>query len=569
MLLLLAACHTDGSTPPPQNGAPEAGSPTAILRDVSADVGLDFVHVNGMSGQLYFVEMTGAGGALFDYDNDGDLDLYAVQGHPLDPNRPAPQPDFPTDRLYRSDLVETGALHFTDVTEASRLRATGYGMGVTTGDVDNDGYTDLYVTNWGPNQLWRNNGDGTFSDVTQPGVTDDPRWSTGASFLDFDRDGWLDLILVNYVAYRLETDHPCFAARSGRRDYCGPQSYAPEPDRLLRNRGDGTFEDVTLRMGLAQAYGAALGVVVADLNEDGWPDLYVANDGMENQMWINQAGRRFENRAVEAGTAVNMSGAAEASMGVAAEDFDGDGDDDLFMTHLNGETNTLYVNVGQGLFEDRSRRSGLGQASWSYTAFGLAAFDYDRDGWLDLFVANGEVRILPEQAERGDPLPLKQRNQLFHNLGDGRFEEIQDWGGALSDLEEVSRGVALGDVDNDGATDVLLFNNNGPARLLRNEAGGDTAWIGLRLLDETGRDALGARAALLRADGTALWRRSHTDGSYCSSHDPRVLFGLGRDPAYEQIRIIWPDGAEEAWTGLPTGAYHTLTKGQGRRILDS
>ena len=569
LVLLLAACNSPDASPPPQPEAAAPGASSTLLEDISQTVGLDFVHENGMSGQKYFVEMTGAGGAFFDYDNDGDQDLYLVQGHPIGDAADGADQAVYRDRLYRNNLIETGTLHFTDVTEASRLRATGYGMGIATADIDNDGDVDLYLTNWGPNELWRNNGDGTFTEITEPGITDDPRWSISAAFVDFDRDGWLDLMTVNYVAYRLENDHQCFATRSGRRDYCGPQSYEAEPDRLLRNRGDGTFEDVTLRMGMARTYGAGLGVVVADFNEDAWPDIYVANDGMENQMWINQAGQRFENEAVRAGTALNMRGAAEASMGVAAADFDGDGDEDLFMTHLNGETNTLYLNAGQGLFEDRSRPAGLGQASWPYTAFGTGAFDYDRDGWLDLFIANGEVRILAEQAEQGDPLPLKQPNQLFRNLGNGRFEEVNDWGGALTDLAEVSRGTALGDVDNDGDTDVLLFNNNGPARLLRNDAAPAASWIGLRLMDERGRDALGARAALLRPDGTALWRRSHTDGSYCAAHDPRILFGLGQEPAYEQIRILWPDGTVELWTGLATDTYHTLIKGQGRRVENS
>ena len=569
VLLLLAACNTESSTPQPQTATPASDGPTLILRDISEAVGLDFVHVNGMSGQKYFVEMAGAGGGFFDYDNDGDLDLYLVQGHPIGTTAEASPQDRYRDRLFRNDLIETGTLHFTDVTEASGLQATGYGMGVAAGDVDNDGFVDLYVTNWGGNQLWRNNGDGTFSDVTQPGVTDDPRWSTSAAFLDFDRDGWLDPMVVNYVAYSLATEHECFATRSGRRDYCGPHSYNPEPDRLLRNRGDGTFEDVTLRMGLARTYGAGLGVVVADFNADTWPDIYVANDGMENQLWMGQGGERFEDQAVMAGTAVNMQGAPEASMGVVAEDFDGDGDEDLFMTHLNGETNTFYANLGQGLFEDRSRRAGLGQASWAYTAFGTGAFDYDLDGWLDLFIANGEVRIIPAQADQSDPLPLKQPNQLFHNRGDGRFEEVPVWGGDDTDLAEVSRGTAFGDVDNDGDVDVLLFNNNGPARLLRNEVGQASYWLGLRLVDEAGRLVLGARAALLRTDGPPVWRRSHTDGSYCATHDPRLRFGLAQNPTYDQVQITWPDGVVEAWTGLEPGAYHTLTRGQGRRVVDS
>ncbi len=557
--LWLAGC----STPAPET-APPVAAQASPFADVSAAVGLDFNYVNGMSGQLYFVEMTGAGGALFDYDNDGDLDLYAVQGHPLGTDADSSDLARYLDRLYRNDLVETGTLHFTDVTEASRLRATGYGMGVTTGDVDNDGYTDLYVTNWGANQLWRNNGDGTFSDVTQPGVTDDPRWSTGASFLDFDRDGWLDLMVVNYDAYTLQNDHPCYAP-SGRRDYCGPDAYAHEPDRLLRNRGDGTFEDVTLPMGLSDAFGPGLGVVAADFNGDGWPDLYVANDGKENQLWINQGGRRFENQAVMAGAAVNAAGKAEASMGVAAEDFDDDGDEDLFMTHLSTETNTFYANLGGGLFEDRSRATGLALPSKVFTGFGVAPLDYDNDGRLDLFVTNGEVKLIAEQAEAGLPLPLRQTNQLFRNLGQGRFEETTP-DDAVFARAQVGRGVAAGDLDNDGDTDVVVFNNEGPLRVLRNEVGQARRWVGLRLTGVGGREMLGARVALLRGGEPVRWRRVHSDGSYASASDARVLFGLGDEPEAVGVRVYWPGGRVEQWNDVAAGRYHTLVEGQGKPV---
>ncbi|MDX1546838.1 MAG: CRTAC1 family protein [Rhodothermales bacterium] len=554
-LLLLAAC---GGAPPPPEAGPDADA--RVFRDEADAVGLGFVHVNGMTGAKYFVEMAGAGAALLDYDGDGDLDAYLVQGHALD----GAEDPGARDRLFRNELAETGRLAFTDVTAEAGIAATGYGMGVATGDYDRDGDPDLYVTNWGPNQLWRNDGDGTFTDATTDGL-DDPRWSTSAAFVDYDRDGWLDLYVVNYVAYRLENDHPCFATRSGRRDYCGPQSYAPEPDRLLRNRGDGTFEDVTVPMGLARAAGAGLGVVVLDADEDGWPDLYVANDGMENGLWMNRQGQRFEDEAARRGAAVSLQGAPQASMGLVAEDFDGDGDDDLFMTHLNGEANTYYENLGQGLFEDRSRRIGLGPPSWPFTAFGIAALDYDLDGRLDLFIANGEVRIIPEQADAGEPLPLRQPDQLFRNTG-GAFEEVNGWAGAHTDRAEVGRGVAVGDVDNDGDPDVLLVNNNGPARLLRNEVGQQAHGLGLMPVDAEGRPAVGARAALVRADGTALWRRSHTDGSYGSAHDPRIVFGLGDDPAYARVRVRWPDGTEEAWVGLAPGAYHTVVQGQGQPL---
>ncbi|NIR49649.1 CRTAC1 family protein [candidate division KSB1 bacterium] len=535
------------------------------------EVGLDFVHENGMSGKLYFVEMMGGGGAVFDYDNDGDLDLYLVQGHFLDPAWPGPDDSTPRDRLYRNDLKMatdgTRKLHFTDVTKTSGLKATGYGMGVTTGDYNNDGWVDLYVLNWGDNQLWRNNGDGTFTDITVQSGSNDPNWSTAAAFLDFDLDGWLDLLIVNYVDYSFENDHPCYSPISGGRDYCHPSSYPPAPDRLLRNRRDGTFENITFQTRIATAYGSGLGTTVADFNGDGWFDMYVANDGMENQLWLNQDGRYFQNHAIISGTAVNSAGATEASMGVNAADFDGDGDVDLFMTHLTRETNTLYINHGLALFQDQTRISGVGAASLPYTGFGTVDFDYDNDGWLDLFIANGHVGIIQEQAQRGDPFPLKQVNQLLRNLGEGRFRMISATDDSVFGLEEVSRGAAMGDLDNDGDSDILLVNNNGPARLLRNEVGHKQAWLGVRLVGkEFQRDMLGSRIALVRTDGSTLWRRVRVDGSYCSAHDPRVLFGLGGSNSYEAVRVYWPGGLVEEWRGLGTGQYHTLIQGSGKRV---
>jgi hypothetical protein len=571
-------CRDQGAEAP---ASFETDSSLPIFSDVTAEVGIDFVYDNGMSGKLYFVEMMGGGGAMFDYDNDGDLDLYMVQGHFLDPAWPGPDASTPRDRLYRNDLgIRPDGVrvsHFTDVTEASGLQAAGYGMGVTTGDYNNDGWVDLYVLNWGDNQLWRNNGDGTFTDVTEESGTNDPGWSTAAAFLDFDLDGWLDLMIVNYVAYTFANDHACYSAISGGRDYCKPDAYPAAPDRLLRNRGDGTFENVTFPTRVARAYGPGLGVTVADFNGDGWPDRYVANDGRENQLWLNQKGRYFQNQAVISGTAVNSAGAAEASMGVNAADFDGDGDEDLFMTHLTRETNTLYINDGVALFQDnyalplfqdRSRASGLGAASLPYTGFGTVDFDYDNDGWLDLFIANGAVGIIQEQAQRGDPFPLKQVNLLFHNLGRAQFEMIRSSNDPVFGLAEVSRGTAMGDVDNDGDTDLLLFNNNGPARLLRNEVGQEQTWLGLRLVSAaTQRDMFGARVALLRTDGTALWRRVHVDGSYCSGQDPRVLFGLGTSGDYEAVRVYWPGGGVEEWTDLDIGQYHTLIQGTGKQVV--
>ncbi len=328
--------------------APEA----AIFTDRATELGLDFAHTNGMSGKFYFSEIVGPGGALFDYDNDGDLDVYLVQGHMQGPGTRAGQY---RDRLFRNELAGSGSrsLRFTEVTEESRIRAAGYGMGVATGDYDNDGWVDLYVTNFGANQLWRNQGDGTFAEVAGSAGVGEARWSVPATFVDVDNDGWLDLFVGNYVEYTIESHKLC-RTLAGAPDYCGPHSYRPEPDRLLRNRGRGkdgrvTFEDWSARTGIVSEYGGALGAVAADFNADGWADLYVGNDGMPNQMWINQKGAGFHNDALMAGTGVNFRGQPEASMGVTVGDFDADGDEDLFLPHHIRETNTLYLNHGSGL----------------------------------------------------------------------------------------------------------------------------------------------------------------------------------------------------------------------------
>ncbi len=551
---------------------PAAAGAQAIFTDRAAELGLTFVHVNGMSGKFYFCEIVGPGGALFDYDNDGDLDVYLVQGHMLG-RGVAPGPH--RDRLFRNDLGARG-LSFVDVTEASGIRASTYGMGVATGDYDNDGFVDLYVTNFGANQLWRNRGDGTFEDVTAEAGVGETRWSVPATFLDVDNDGWLDLFVGNYVEYTIEAHKLC-RTLAGAPDYCGPHSYRPEPDRLLRNLGRGkdgrvTFEDVSARSTIVSEFGGALGAVAADLNADGWLDLYVGNDGMPNQMWINQRGVSFRNEALLAGTGVNFMGQPEASMGVTAGDFDGDGDEDLFLTHLLRETNTLYLNDGSGLFEDVTHESGLDTPSWEFTGFGTAWLDVDNDGWLDLVAANGEVKVIPELEARGDPHPLHQTNQLFRNLGPAaaggavRFEEWTARAGEVFKLSEVSRGVAIGDVDNDGDSDVLLLNNNGPARLLINGVGQDSHWLGLRLVGgEPARDRLGAWVEIVRPGKPSLWRRVATGGSFLSASDPRVLVGLGGARDVERVVVRWPGGRVEQWQ-VEAGRYTTLREGTGKPV---
>ena len=545
-------------------------------------VGLDFEHFNGMSGEFYFSEMMGPGVALFDMDNDGDLDAYLIQGQMLGSGTALDQAIRPpssamvsplSDRLYRNDLEiasdGTRTLRFTDVTRGSGLDVRSYGMGVATGDIDNDGWVDVYRTRIGANQLFHNNGDGTFTDVSARSGTDDPLWGVSASFVDIDHDGWLDLYVANYVDYDLENELTCLT-RTGARDYCAPKSYPAAPDRLYRNRGNGTFEDVTISSGVDRPVGPALGVLAVDLTGDAWIDIYVANDGEPNLLWVNQKDGTFENRALLAGLAVDGGGDAEASMGIDAGDFDADGDDDLFMTHVSAETNTLYTNIGDGFFEDRSAMTGLGAPSLSYTGFGTAWADFDNDGWLDLFVANGDVQVIERLLRVNDPFPLHQRNQLFRNLGEGRFDDLTATAGEVFELSEVSRGAAFGDVDNDGDVDALVVNNNGPARLMINQFGDQHNWIGLKLVGGPGaRDMLGARVGVFRPDGSVLSRRVRADGSYASANDPRVVVGLGAADAVTRVRVDWPSGQREEWTDIVINRWMTLSEGTGQPVGDS
>ena len=560
------------SSIPGETSASVEESGVEIFTGVAEQTGIDFVHFNGMSGNYYYPEIIGPGGALFDYDNDGDLDVFLVQGSMLGPGKSLadalfpPRPPLPVkSRLYRNDLKADAngrpTLGFTDATDQSRIDVRGHGMGVAAGDFDNDGWVDLYITNFGPNQMWRNEGDGTFANVTEKTGTDDQRWSVSAAFLDFDRDGWLDLYVANYVNFSFTNVEKC-SSHSGAVDYCGPLNFDPVPERLFRNRGDGTFEDVSATSRIASEYNGALGVSCADFNGDGWIDIYVANDGRVNHLWINQRDGTFRNEGMLAGTALNQDGMAEASMGVDAGDFDNDGDEDLFMTHLMGQKNTLYVNDGNGWFEDRSLETGLSAPSLPYTAFGTAFFDYDNDGWLDLLVGNGRVRTIEALAR----VPLHQTNQLFRNLGKGKFEETTEQA-AIFKVSEVSRGAAFGDVDNDGDTDVLIANNNGPARLLINNVGSRNHWLGLRMTGEKGkRDIFGMRVAVFRPGAPTLWRRVRADGSYCSANDPRVLIGLGKSGAVSEVRAYWLSGRVEKWTGLQIDRYTTLREGTGEEV---
>ncbi len=428
-------------------------------------------------------------------------------------------------------------------------------MGAAAGDYDNDGFVDLYITQFGNNRLFRNQGNGTFRDVTSEAGADDDRWSVSASFFDYNADGFLDLFIGNYTDFTLASHTPCFGPGPV---YCHPLNYGAEPDKLLKNLGNGAFQDVSEESGITRSFGRALGVITADFNGDQRTDIYVACDGTVNQFWVNLGNDRFEDRALQAGCGLNASGMPEAGMGVDAADFDGDGDEDLFITHLMGESNTIYINDGLGNFEDQTPLRGLAAPSHSFTGFGAAWTDFNNDGNLDLITVNGAVSPIDTLA--GDPFPYHQTNQLFQALGNGHYREEE--GGEPFDRSEVSRGAVLGDLDNDGDEDVLIVNNNAPVRMLFNRSSLGNKWLGLRLL-ERNRDALGAKAGLLNSDGNITWRRVHTDGSYASSSDPRIVIPLTNQAPPFKIRVVWADGESEQFSLTESGVYTELTRGEG------
>jgi len=469
-------------------------------------------------------------------------------------------------RLYRNELRVaadgTRSVRFVDVTAQSRIDARGYGMGAATGDYDNDGWIDLYVTYLGSNRMFRNNGDGTFSDVTTKTGTDDGRWSTSATFVDYDRDGWLDLFVVNYVNFSVEMKRACFSAGSAR-DYCNPVVYDPAPDTLFHNNRDGTFSDVSVRTGIRRSAGRGLGVLALDVNGDGWIDLYVANDGDPNQLLINERGQTFADEALLTGVAVSRAGVAQGSMGVDAADVDGDGDEDLFVTNLDNESNTFYRNIGRGLFEDRTVE--VGAFKLGLTGFGTRFIDIDNDGWMDLVAVNGAVRHLNRQLQRGDPFPLKQPKLVLRNESGKRFVDVTAQAGPSFERLEVSRGLSMGDLDNDGDSDLVVFNNSGRARVLLNAAASGRHWVGVRVLAGR-RDAVQTRLELPRRTGS-LWRRVQTDGSYLSASDPRVVFGLGAETTAQTIRVHWAGGKPEEFAALAVDRYWVLEAGKTPRAF--
>ena len=522
---------------------PLLGSTEPYFRDVTDAMRLDFQHVNGFSAERRLVETMGSGGALFDFDNDDDLDLYLVQGNALSPSTES----VPTNRFYRND-----AGIFVDITASANVGDTGYGLGAVAADYDGDGNRDLYVTNLGKNVLYRNNGDGTFTDVTEKAQVGCPLLSASAAFADIDRDGALDLYVCNYVEYALETDIPCYY-KNTLRIYCGPNEYHGIADVLYRNNGDGTFTDITKSAGVYEPTTRGLGVVFTDVNSDGWVDIYVANDMSPNTLFMNQGDGTFREEGVLRGVAYNGDGLANGSMGIDAGDYDNDGDIDLWVSNFSLEANCLMQNDGTGYFEDVTFDTNLADPSFYSLGFGTRFIDFDNDGWLDLLVGNGHIWDNVKQIDT--KMSYAQPVQLFHNQGGTPqdhigFTEITAEAG-LDKTHYVVRGMLFGDIDTDGDVDVVLCQSNRPTVILSNEVGNANAWLTVKLVGTDGNtDAIGAQVQL-EAGGVTFLREVICGASYLSSNDLRICFGLGDAARVDKCQIRWHDGSVQKLGELP------------------
>ena len=521
---------------------------------VTKEAGIHFKHHNGARGQRYFIEPLGGGAAFLDYNNDGFQDIYLVNGADLPSLQKGQSAGIepPRNALYRNNGDGT----FTDVAMAAGVADTGYGMGCAVGDYDNDGFLDLYVTNFGANVFFRNNGDGTFTNVTRGTGTGDIRWGASCAFVDYDNDGFLDLYVTNYVKYDIESDQVCM--NKGVRVYCDPRLYDGELDVLYHNNGDGTFTDATEAAGFAEATGRGLALAWGDYDDDGDMDVYIANDADRNFLYRNNGDGTFTDVSLTAGVGFSEDGDAENGMGADFGDYDNDGRLDLVVTNFQDQTNTLYHNEGNGLFSDVSYASQIGTMSLPYLAWGVSFCDYDNDGYQDLFIANGH---LDENVQAFNPTGFyEQPNQLFRNNRDGTFGEVGPDSGSGMRLEKVSRGFAYADYDNDGDLDLLVTNLKGTPDLLQN-GGNQNAWLTLKLIGtRSNRDAIGAKVTVTTGNLTQI-REVRSGSSYLSQNDMRLHFGLGKHRQVDRIEIRWPSGLQEQLEGIEPNQTLTLVEG--------
>ena len=522
---------------------------------MAPEAGLTLMNVSGEGRNDYIIEANGNGAAFFDYDNDGDMDVLITHGSTI---KGYARGGDPVVALYEN----VGGGRFVDRTAKAGLDKKGWAFGVCVADYDNDGYEDFYVTAYGPNLLFHNNGDGTFEERAAAAGVADPHWGTGCAFGDYDRDGYVDLYVANYVAFDANTRPRDCVYMGTLKVFCGPKGLQGEADVLYHNSGDGTFSDVTVAAGIKDPGYPGFGVVFSDFDNDGWPDIYVANDSFPNFLFRNKRDGTFEEVGLISGTSLDLFGRPQAGMGIAVGDYDANGLFDIYVTNFAEDTNTLYQNLGKMTFADVTATSGAASASLPHLGWGTGFADFDNDGWLDLFVANGHV--YPDVDRLKGISRYLQPKELYRNLGNGRFAEIS--GRVAGDLStpRPSRGAAFGDYDNDGDIDVLVINVNSKPSLYRNDGGNRKAWIGFRLIGaSSNRDAIGARVEI-EAGGRTQIGEVRSGGSYLSHNDMRVHFGIGSAQRVDRIRIRWPNGKTETLGGMNTGQYVTIREGDAR-----
>jgi enediyne biosynthesis protein E4 len=533
-----------------------------VFQDVTRASGIDFHLTCGGPQKLYIMESLCGGVAFIDYDNDGWPDIFLVNGSTLEDLKTGKSP---TSKLYHNNHDGT----FTDVTEKAGLAVRGWCMGAAVGDYDNDGWDDLYITCLTGSFLYKNNGDGTFRDITaQAGVGNPGRWGTSAAFGDYDRDGFLDLYVANYVDLDLNNlpkfGSTPFCKYRGIAVSCGPRGLAGSRDRLYHNNGDGTFTDVTEKMNIDKGSYYGLGVVWADYEGDGWPDIYVANDSSPGLLYHNNEGKSFTEVAVAAGVAYSDDGREQAGMGVDFGDYDNDGFPDLVKTNFSDDANNLYHNNGDGTFDDRAGAAGFGTVSVPFLGFGVRFFDYDNDGWKDILIANGHVN--PQVDEHSFGITYAQRALLFHNLKDGRFEEVGLRAGPALAQRWVSRGLAVADIYNDGALAVLISNLDGSPTLLRNVSKPSGHWIRLKLVGtSSNRDAYGARVEIVAGELKQV-DEVRANSSYLSASDARLHFGLGGATRVEGVIVRWPSGLVEKVASVAVDRETVIREGAGETL---
>lgn len=550
-ITIAALCAAACGAPAIDAPSPSAATGPAWFEDIAATGGVAFTHQAGHETRHLLPEIMGGGVALFDMDGDGDLDMLLVQS-----GRIAAPPGTPAaHRLYRN----RGDATFEDVSIESGIGAVpGYGMGAATGDYDNDGDVDVYITGFGANVLLQNNGRGTFVDVTGAATVAGSGWSASATFVDVDADGYLDLFVTRYLNWSLEAERECYSL-TGKVDYCSPKNYdAPSTDLLFRNNGNGTFADISRAAGLGAAVGNGLGVIADDVNGDGRIDLFVANDGTPNHLWMNLGGLRFGESALMSGVAIDQDGAPKAGMGVHAADVDDDGDNDLIVMNLDTESDSFFRNEGR-FFVDDTTNVGLRVASRRFTRFGVALLDFDNDGRLDLYEANGRVGL---QSETFAEDPYAEPNLLFRGVAGGRFEEVSPRGGTSQALIAASRGAAFGDLDNDGGIDVVVGNRDAAPHVLRNVAPARGHWLLLRVIERQGRDAIGATLSIA-AGARTIRRDVRTGYSYLAANDPRVHVGLGDLTKIESVTVRWVDGTSERFGPFDADGIVEIRQGSG------